>query len=499
MPTPADPESPTISETLAVAVALMTALGVAAARAIWQRAQDRKGRTDRGRDHAGKTSAGGSGSGAGGGRGSRNGGLKSPSGLKSLGGSPKGKSPKSSRSPSGLGAGTKPRSGKGLGGSGGGSRKGPEGGKKTPGGKAVPKAAKGGKTAWEAAKKLRRRKKGDGDGQAPKPKQPGKDSTAKPKAVQRPLARKLTWKAPKKGEEESGRKRWKRTDDGGSGGKSGSKVKRRLGGWWKRWKNRATPDPAADPAAEATQPTADEDGQEEEAEQQEEAQPEAPEEEQTEASPPPPPPPPPGPGGMRPPPGAAPQETTWTAEQIFPDPPPPRTPEAVTGAPPTGRLALGPPVNVADDPEPPQPAQQEGPPVSTLARTAPYSSGGQVDLTVYDVIEADADMEAEITDGVATALGAADGCERLRTRLETLRAKVIDLKVPGSLESDVLGLMELVDTIRIAAQSIASTLPTAAEAISVAGANAAARHKGLADVTRDMGHARPAERPYHDE
>ncbi|MEV7011947.1 hypothetical protein [Streptosporangium sp. NPDC051022] len=131
--------------------------------------------------------------------------------------------------------------------------------------------------------------------------------------------------------------------------------------------------------------------------------------------------------------------------------------------------------------------------------TTQYSAGNDVDLTVYDVIEADEDAAAEITDGVAEALAAADGCERLRTRLETLRAKVIDLKVPGSLESDVLGLMELVDTIRSAAQAIASTLPAAADAISNAGVNAAARHKVLADAVRDAGHARPAEREYHDE
>lgn len=134
--------------------------------------------------------------------------------------------------------------------------------------------------------------------------------------------------------------------------------------------------------------------------------------------------------------------------------------------------------------------------MSTPATTTTYAD---VDLSIYDVIEADADAAAEITDGVAEALAAADGCERLRTRLEVLHAKILDLQVPGSLEGRLISLMEQVDTIRVAAQSIAATLPAAAEAISVAGANAAARHKQLADVTRDMGHARPAERPYHDE
>ncbi|MBX6385420.1 MAG: hypothetical protein IRZ07_21015 [Microbispora sp.] len=121
------------------------------------------------------------------------------------------------------------------------------------------------------------------------------------------------------------------------------------------------------------------------------------------------------------------------------------------------------------------------------------------ELTIYDVIEADADMAEEITDGVAEAQKTADGCDALLDRLEALHAKIVDLKVPGVLEGMVIRLMEQTAVVKAHAEAIAANLPRAAEAISVAGSNAAARHKPLADAVRDAGHTRPAEREYHQE
>jgi hypothetical protein len=129
-------------------------------------------------------------------------------------------------------------------------------------------------------------------------------------------------------------------------------------------------------------------------------------------------------------------------------------------------------------------------------RTTQYKDA---ELTVHDVIDADADAAQEILDGVADARATADGCERLLSRLEALHAKVVDLKVPGSLPGRLAQLMEQALTVRAHALAVADTLPTAAEAIAVAGDNASARHKPLADAVRDAGHVRPAERDYHNE
>jgi len=119
------------------------------------------------------------------------------------------------------------------------------------------------------------------------------------------------------------------------------------------------------------------------------------------------------------------------------------------------------------------------------------------ELTVYDVIDADADMAEEITAGVDEALAAADGCERLVTRLEALHAKVVDLKVPGVLEGMVLRLIEKTGEVKARADAIAAALPRASEAIATAGSNTEAIHRRPADVTRDMGHTRPADREYN--
>jgi hypothetical protein len=119
------------------------------------------------------------------------------------------------------------------------------------------------------------------------------------------------------------------------------------------------------------------------------------------------------------------------------------------------------------------------------------------ELTIHDVTDADEDMAAQIGDGVAEAMAAVAGCERLYTRLEELHAKVVELRVPGVLEGWCLALMDKTQTIRGRALSIAAQLPAASEAIREAGVRAEARHKPLADAVRDAGHVRPAERDYH--
>lgn len=131
--------------------------------------------------------------------------------------------------------------------------------------------------------------------------------------------------------------------------------------------------------------------------------------------------------------------------------------------------------------------------------STPSTQYRDADLTIRDVVEADADMAEEITGGVDEARATADGCEQLFTRLESVHAKIIELKVPGLLAAWMVRLMEKTGTVRGLALGIAANLPKASEAISVAGSNAAARHLPIADVTRDMGHVRPAERDYHQE
>jgi hypothetical protein len=121
------------------------------------------------------------------------------------------------------------------------------------------------------------------------------------------------------------------------------------------------------------------------------------------------------------------------------------------------------------------------------------------DLTIFDVIEADADMAEEITQGAEDARQAAEGCEVLRTRLEALHSKIVDLKVPGVLEGLVLRLLEKAETVKARAQAVAEKIPAASEAIAQAGSNAARRHRPLADAVRDAGHTAPAERDYHND
>jgi hypothetical protein len=134
-----------------------------------------------------------------------------------------------------------------------------------------------------------------------------------------------------------------------------------------------------------------------------------------------------------------------------------------------------------------------------VPRKAPNTQYADSDLTIYDVIDSDADMAEEIMAGADDAKEAAEGCDKLTTRLEFLHAKIMDLKVPGVLEGWVLLLAEKAQNVKARAEAVAEKLPAASEAIRVAGENAADRHKELADVTRDQGHAAPAEADYHNE
>lgn len=128
---------------------------------------------------------------------------------------------------------------------------------------------------------------------------------------------------------------------------------------------------------------------------------------------------------------------------------------------------------------------------------APNTQYADSDLTIYDVIESEADMAEEIMAGVDEARAAAEGCDKMMTRLEALHTKIVELKVPGVLEGWVLILAEKAVSVKAKAEALAEKLPAASEAIRTAGENAERRHKPLADAVRDAGHAAPAERGYH--
>jgi len=160
------------------------------------------------------------------------------------------------------------------------------------------------------------------------------------------------------------------------------------------------------------------------------------------------------------------------------------------------RPAAGRAAALGPSPTPTRGAASVSVPVPRRATDTQYADS---DLTIYDVIEADSDMAEEIMQGAADAREAADGCETLIGRLEALHARIVELKVPGVLEGWVLNLVDKATTVKALAEAVAEKIPAAAEAIANAGANAESRHRPLADVTRDMGHAAPAERDYHNE
>ncbi|MFG2904020.1 hypothetical protein ACGF13_02965 [Kitasatospora sp. NPDC048286] len=210
-------------------------------------------------------------------------------------------------------------------------------------------------------------------------------------------------------------------------------------------------------------------------------------------------------GGFAPPPGWAWTEgETITVERADGGPRKPRPPAALG----RGQAALPPaPHRTAHarpgttrPPSPPPPKPVGGQLVSIpLPRATRGAQYVDAELTIYDVIEADADMGEEITQGAAEAKQAAADCEELTGQLERLYAKVLDLKVPGILAPAVVKLMEKTAKVKARAEAIAEKIPAAAEAITAAGDNAAARHKPLADAVRDAGHTAPAERDYHNE
>ncbi|MEU0023527.1 hypothetical protein ABZ173_38520 [Streptomyces rochei] len=219
----------------------------------------------------------------------------------------------------------------------------------------------------------------------------------------------------------------------------------------------------------------------------------------------PPPPPPfgmPGMDGMRPPPAYTGPEFEFWLERDDPPPPDPEPAGAITrGHPALPAATASAPAASSTPPEPPPAAPvvppQRGARFVSAPVKRPDTQYRDAELTIYDVIDADADAAEEITAGVDEALAAAEGCERLVTKLEALHAKVVDLKVPGVLEGMVLRLIEKTGVVKARADAIAAALPRASEAIATAGSNAEAIHRRPADVTRDMGHTRPADREYN--
>ncbi|MFD7510013.1 hypothetical protein ACFV5N_11820 [Streptomyces sp. NPDC059853] len=160
----------------------------------------------------------------------------------------------------------------------------------------------------------------------------------------------------------------------------------------------------------------------------------------------------------------------------------------------------------------PRPTGSSAPPRSTAGGTTvtapvPMRAAAGVgttqytdsDLTLGDVIDADADMAEEILAGADQARDVAERCEEMTRRLEDLHARIVQLSIPGVLERLVVRLMEQADVVRDRAEAVAATLPRASEAIATAGANAEARHGQLVRATADHGHVAPAERDYHKE
>ncbi|GAA3172294.1 hypothetical protein [Nonomuraea roseoviolacea] len=524
-PQPEDPDNPTSRDTLQLAVALMTAMGVAAAQGMWHRARHRSALADQARANADKATA----KAAAAGSGTRAEGKRSGS----LTRSHQEGTHRKSHGPRGGGRGAGGHTGhdgdrkarKGPKGGPSGDRR-PGDGKTGPSPKA-PKAGPGGKTMRDGDKSKQRKQRPGKDGSAPTrpdarvpeakgkpPKQPAPAGSKGPGKGARDAKRPtgpapLTWKAPKSGKDakEARPKRW----TGGRPEGSGKPAKKPTGGAGKDEPAAKTPGGSRRPEGQkltwkarkghgkrsagpkrwtAGRPGTGRgkgtSGTKSAGDYQDAA-----------GSWRPPPPPPPGWEGMRPPPGA---DRAYRFERMDRvDQPPGREQHdkparAVTGAPAAGWRAL--PAGRAAAPQS-APYEQGARSMSTPPpRTTQY---GDAELTIYDVIEADADMAEEITDGVAEARATAEGCERLITKLEAVHAKLIELRVPGVLAGWMVRLMDKTLTVKARANAIAEGLPRAAEAIATAGSNAAARHKPLADAVRDAGHTRPAEREYHDE
>lgn len=155
------------------------------------------------------------------------------------------------------------------------------------------------------------------------------------------------------------------------------------------------------------------------------------------------------------------------------------------------------------------PASKETTPVTELPATpsaiaegvaamaGPRYDSGASELTIYDLTDADEDAAEEIVARADTAHQDAKAAAALVNHMEDLKATIVAWKIPGALYRYACRLQEKAAALAVDSRALAQELPAASEAIKTAGANAAARHKPLADTVRDLGHAAPAEADYH--
>jgi hypothetical protein len=479
LPVPEDPEAPTARETLAMCLALLTALGVAAAQGLWHRARQRRALADKARGSAEKSAGHGSGSSSSGRKGTAG---STGSALRSPGHSAGGRT---SGKPKGGAHGGAKGSKRGGGAAGGGSGR--------PGSASTRKAAGGRKTAPSGGKTAPKEKAGKG-GTGPRSRRGG--DTARPGG--------------KASTPKGGTAQGALVPKAGRGGKTTRADHAKTGrGKPRRANGSRGPQETTTPKNAPVPRPRGRDGRARHAR--------ARGEHQTRTGAPKPPPrfgDMPGFGDMRPPP-AGDRTVRVTVERVDQPGRPERREPAALPMPTLALPAGGSPAADTDADAGTVPTQTSMPQVSMpqleqaprqeqeggapVVPTKPSTQYADAELTIYDVIDADADMAEEITEGAAEARATADGCEQLLTKLEAVHAKIVELRVPGVLEGMLQRLMDKTGAVRARALAIAANLPAASEAISVAGSNAAARHQHPADVTRDMGHTRPAERDYHND
>ncbi|MDT0412743.1 MULTISPECIES: hypothetical protein [Streptomyces] len=221
---------------------------------------------------------------------------------------------------------------------------------------------------------------------------------------------------------------------------------------------------------------------------------------------------------LRPPPGMA-ATYTVTLERLDQEEAAARPSSPAALAPPRAALPSAPPPQPAQGSPAPPPANPSAPggvpaprkearPMPGAPVPATASSGGPVesvqfpgqsDLTVYDLIESDEDGAEEILAGAEHARMVANRCQRLQESLEALAATLTDKRVPGVLLGWCTRLIDRAGEVEAKADALAAKLPGASEALKQAGSLAAEYDQHPADVTRDMGHAAPADRTYHQE
>ncbi|MFD8463299.1 hypothetical protein [Streptomyces antimycoticus] len=203
---------------------------------------------------------------------------------------------------------------------------------------------------------------------------------------------------------------------------------------------------------------------------------------------------------LRPPPGwkVGYSVTITRPDREKPKPPPAAITRGRLGLPAGTPKVSAPTAGAAPGPGGPAAPQKGAPPVSAApaVRTTQFTDA---ELTVYDVIDSDEDMAEEILAGAEHAKAVADRCEDLASALESLRAELIDKKVPGVLIGWTAKLIERAQVVQGKAEGLAAALPRASEAITSAGQRAAEADKHRADAVKDAGHVAPAEREYHQE